>query len=243
MTTATGRQPLRAYGDIGPAWQRLAAYLGEDFRSGLTDFEACCTFVEKEFARYGPEEFYRSSNGYLYELTHFHFSPYKDDFFRMVTRFADAHGLRTLGDVGCGVGLDAQALMRAGYQVSLYDMPCPSLDYAAWRLQQDMGTKDVTFPLDHLGGRRLDLVYAVDVIEHIPDPAAFAGRLFGAADYVAVNFFPHDPRPWDGKDMHYPENHWTLLPAFGRHGELLEAGISGATVGTMWRRRAVSGAG
>ena len=229
---------LRAYHDIQTAWERLADYLRDDFRRDLTDYESCCLFVEKEFARYGPEDFYRLSHGYLYELTHFHFTPYKDSFFRMVTRFADAHRLKELGDVGSGVGLDAQALMQAGYGVTLYDMSCPSLEYAAWRLDRDMGVREATRPLDDLGDQRHDLVYAVDVLEHIADPVPFVDRLFGAADYVAVNFFEHDRGPWDGKDMHYPLDHWSLLPVFGQHGELLEIGISGATVSTLWCSRA-----
>jgi SAM-dependent methyltransferase len=242
VTSTVEDPPLRAYRDIQSAWERLADYLRSGFRTHLTDYEACCTFVEEEFARYGPEDFYRSSHGYLYELTHFHFTPYKDAFFRMVTRFADAHGLKELGDVGCGVGLDAQALVQAGYEVTLYDMACPSLEYAAWRLERDMGIRDTTRPMDGLGDRRHDLVYAVDVLEHIADPVSFTDKLFAAADHVAVNFFEHDRGPWDGKDMHYPLDHWSLLPAFGRHGELLEVAISGATVGTLWRSRGAASA-
>lgn len=237
MTTDAERPPLRAYRDIHTAWGRLADYLREGFRTDLTDYEACCAFVEEEFARYGPTDFYRFSSGYLYELTHFHFTPYKGPFYQMVTRFADAHGLKKLGDIGCGVGLDAQALMAAGYEVVLYDVPCPSLHYAAWRLERDRDHRNVTRTLRALGDQRHDLVYAVDVLEHIAEPARFVGRLFAAADHVAVNFFEHDRGPWDGKDMHYPLNHWSLLPVFSRHAELAEVGISGATVATLWRRK------
>ena len=235
MTADIEDRPLRAYQDIHTAWERLAEYLGEDFRPHLTDCQSCCTFVEEEFARYGPVDFYRFSRGYLYELTCFHFTPYKDPFFRMVTRFAEAHALRNLGDVGCGVGLDAQALMSAGYAVTLYDFPCPSLGYAAWRLARDLGTCDVTRPLSDLASECHDLVYAVDVVEHLAEPAAFVGRLFTAAKHVAVNLFAHDQGPWDGKDMHYPLDHWSLLPVFSRYGDLVQVAISGDTVCTLWR--------
>jgi len=238
VTGGAGDRPLRAYQDIHTAWERLAEYLREEFRPDLTDYTACCAFVEEEFARHGPVDFYRLSRGYLYELTHFHFTPYKDSFFQMVVCFAQAHGLTDLGDVGCGVGLDAQALMSAGFTVTLYDLQCPSLDYAAWRLERDLGAGDVARTLDDLDGERHDLVYAVDVLEHLAEPAAFVDRLFAAGDHVAVNLFAHSRHPWDGRDMHFPQDHWSLLPVFTRQADLVQVAVSGETVCTLWRRRA-----
>jgi hypothetical protein len=233
---------LRAYPGIDAAWSRLKEYTGSEFRDELTDYGACCSFVEAEFARYGPRDFYRLSTGYLYELTHFHFMPHKDPFFRIVTRFAAEHGLGDLADVGCGVGLDAQALSGAGFGVTLYDFPSPSRDYAAWRLNADRGVSGVTRSLGDLGSARHELIYAVDVLEHVPDPEAQVPLLLKAADFVAVNLFGHDPRPWDGRDMHYPLNHWRLLPEFSRRAELVEVGASGDTVCTVWRSREGEGA-
>lgn len=233
---------LRAYPDIGAAWTRLREFAGSEFRGELTDYETCCSFVEAEFARYGPRDFYCLSIGYLYELTHFHFMPYKDPFFRMVTRFATEHGLRDLGDFGCGVGLDAQVLSGAGFDVTLYDFPSPSRDYAAWRLNTDQGMSGVVRSLEDLGSVRHGLVYAVDVLEHIPAPEAQIPLVLGAADFVAVNLFGHELGRWDGKDMHYPLNHWRLLPEFSRRAELVEVGASGDTVCTIWRTREDEGA-
>lgn len=228
--------PLRAYPDIGTAWARLAAFLGERFDPRLTDYERCCAFVEEEFGRLGGD-FYRSSVGYLYELTHFHYSPYKDPFFQVLRSYAQTFGLRSVGDVGCGVGLDAQVLVTAGHEVTLYDFDGPSRDYATWRIERDTGERCDMHGPERLGHRRHDLVYAVDVLEHVPDPAALAARLFAAGDHVCVNLFEHDRSAWDGRDMHYPLDHWGLLPVFSRHGELLQVATSGATVVTLWRRR------
>lgn len=228
---------LRAYPDIDTAWSRLKEFTGNEFKGELTDYGTCCSFVEAEFARYGPRDFYRRSTGYLYELTHFHFMPHKDPFFRMVTRFAAEHGLRDLCDVGCGVGLDAQALSDAGFGVTLYDFPSPSRDYAAWRFEADRGVSGVTRSLGDLGTVRHELLYAVDVLEHVPGPEAQVPLLLRAADFVAVNLFGHDLGPWDGSDMHYPLNHWRLLPEFSRGAELVEVGASGDTVCTLWRTR------
>ncbi len=233
---------LRAYPDIDAAWNRLKEFTGSEFRDELTDYGMCCSFVEAEFAQYGPRDFYHLSTGYLYELTHFHFMPHKDPFFQMVTRFATETGLRDLGDVGCGVGLDAQALSGAGFDLTLYDFPSPSWEFAAWRLKADRGVSGVLRSLGDLGSVRHELIYAVDVLEHVPDPETQVPLLLKAADFVAVNLFGHDPGPWDGRDMHYPLNHWRLLPQFSRGADLVEVGASGDTVCTLWRTREGEGA-
>lgn len=227
---------MRAYPEIAIAWDRLAEFLGGDFEPALTDYGACCRFVDAEFARLGAD-IYRSGVGYLYELTHFHFSPHKDAFFEVVTTFAEESGLRSIADVGCGVALDAQVLLGAGCDVALYDFDSPSTRYATWRLTRDMGARHVVRAFDQLPYGRHDLVYAVDVLEHALEPAALVADLFAAGRHVCVNLFEHDPSPWDGKDMHYPLNHRRLIPVFSQYGDLLQVGISGDTVVTLWRRR------
>lgn len=229
--------PYRAYPDISIAWSRLRTYLGADFDDSLTDYDMCCAFVEAEFAEYGPREFYRRSRGYLYELTHFHFMPHKQSFFAMVTDFAHAKGLRSLGDVGCGIGLDAQALIGLGYELTLYDFESPSLQYAGWRLRHELGYPAQTRSLDELGTRRHDLVYAVNVLEHVAEPSSMIEQLFETAEHVCVDLFPHDASAWNGTDMHYPLDHWSMLPVFSRLGELLQLAVNGDTVATLWRRR------
>lgn len=236
MTEAAMTQVLRAYPSIGVAWQRLADYLGNDFDPALTEFGRCCEFVESEFDLLGSA-FYEQSIGYLYELTHFHFSTYKDPFFELVIGVASRLGVRRLADVGCGIGLDAQALSALRFQVAMFDVDCPSTRYASWRMAHEGLSNIPVRPFNELGTDRFDLVYAVDVLEHVADPVPFIRRLFDTAGLVCVNLFEHDPSAWDGRDMHFPLDHWTLLPAFAQHGDLIQLGISGATVTTLWRRR------
>jgi SAM-dependent methyltransferase len=236
VTAGQTEEGIRAYPLIATAWGRLATYLGTDFDPELTDGARCCDAVDAEFARYG-EQFYERSEGYLYELTRFHYSGFKDRFFGVVRQAASRLGLQRLADVGCGVGLDAQALVGLGYGVSLFDLDCPSRRYAAWRLARD-GFSDVSVRgLSELGTDRFDLAYAVDVLEHVPDPQRFIAGVFAAANYVCVNIFEHDPSPWDGRDMHYPLDHWSVLPEFTRHGILTQVEISAGTVTTLWQSR------
>lgn len=225
---------VRAYSSINVAWRRLEEFLGDRFDQSLTDYTTCCTFVEDEFFRLGSA-FYERSIGYLYELTHFHFSTYKDACFDVITSAVTELELSDIADVGGGIGLDAQALASQGLDLTLYDFQCPSTEYASWRLRQDGHIETRVQAMDKLGTETHGLVYAVDTLEHVPNPDRLISQLFAAGRYVCVNFFEHDPSEWDGRDMHYPLNHWILLPEFGRYGQLMQLAISGATVTTLWK--------
>jgi SAM-dependent methyltransferase len=156
----------RAYPCLATAWERLAAYLGDRFDPALTDFEVLRRFLDQEWARLGSR-FYESSLGYVYDLTFFHYMDAKDAFFHLVTRFAEAHRITRVADIGCGIALDAQALIQAGYEFDGYNLENPSLAYARWRLDRDLSGSNHVWPITQLAGRRYPLAYAVDVIGHV----------------------------------------------------------------------------
>lgn len=215
----TGKVWERAYPDIQTAWRRLATYLGERFDPKLTDFECLRHFLDQEWARLHPN-FYEHSIGYLYDLTWFHYMDAKDGFFRTLLEFADEHGLNRIADIGCGIALDAQALLQAGYDVHAYDLDNPSLAYARWRLSQDLGKSGHVHCLTELGAYHYQLVYAVDVLGHADDPEALAALLFKAGDYVVVNLLPHDSRHRFGPaDLHPRLDHQRILPVLQAHGK------------------------
>jgi len=225
----------RAYADLRVAWERLAAYLGGKFDPGLTDFGALRQFLDREWARLGPR-FYESSTGYLYDLTHFHYMDAKDAFFQLVTGFAEANGITRVADVGCGIALDAQALIHAGYDADGYDLDNPSLAYARWRYRRDVAGKNRLLPISELPGRRYQLAYAVDVVGHANDPAALIRLMFSIADHVAFNLPPHDPRHRYGPaDLHPALDHTRILPIVQEQATLIAVAASAQSVTTLWR--------
>jgi hypothetical protein len=226
----------RAYPSIEQAWQRLAEFLGDGFDARLTDPKNFETLVESEFDKYG-QKFYTLGTGYLYELTHFHYTSHKDAFFQMVRGAVRRFGLSDVADVGCGVGLDAQALCETGARLALYDFPSISREYAAWRIARDSGGHFCVSDLDDLGKVRHSMVYAVDVLEHCAAPFEFLDRLFEVGQWVCFNIFPHDGERWDGKDMHFPQDHNSLLPFCSQRGELYQVAGTGDTVAMLWRSR------
>jgi SAM-dependent methyltransferase len=83
-------------------------------------------------------------------------------------------------DLGSGVGVTAQFFAALGYQITLADISAPLLTFAKWRLER-RGTKAtyLHLPADLPTGE-YDLVTALDVMAHIPDPAQTAQRLHRA---------------------------------------------------------------
>jgi 2-polyprenyl-6-hydroxyphenyl methylase/3-demethylubiquinone-9 3-methyltransferase len=68
-------------------------------------------------------------------------------------------------DVGCGAGLAAEALARLGHEVTGLGLPLAYRQAAAEELLAE--------------GARFPAITALEVIEHVPDPAAFLATLAG----------------------------------------------------------------
>ena len=130
--------------------------------------------------------FYRTSQGYLYDLTAFAMSGTKAPYLAELRRLV-APGGRLL-DYGCGIGADGLRLLDAGYTVDFADFDNPSTRYLRWRLEQ-RGHEATVYDVDRdeIPGD-YDAVYCFDVIEHIDDPFAFLAKLEATAGIVVVNF-------------------------------------------------------
>jgi len=226
----------KAYAHIDIAWDRLREYLSGRFDNTLTDFQSSCLFSEQEARRWG-DDFYSKSDAYLYELTHFHFSSFKDAFFDMLIDYACAHRIRTLADVGCGVGLDGQALSSIGFEVSFFDLPSSSTDYLCWRLDRDINRRVEVRGLASIRESQADLAYMVDVLEHTPTPGPILRDLCATFRHICLNLFPHSRKNSIAVDLHYPLDHWSLLPILDESHSVEQVAVSGDTVAMIWRRR------
>jgi SAM-dependent methyltransferase len=191
----------------------LRAYLGEAFElRRLQQYEAQ---LDDEFAATADEpSFYRTSHGYLYNLTAFAMTGTKLPYLRELQRLVEP-GARLL-DYGCGIGSDGLLLLEAGYRVEFADFANPSVDYLRWRLRE-RGLNAPIHDLDLEVPAGFDLAYALDVIEHVDDPFGFVAEMESRARIVVVNLLEPDP----GED---PEFH-RLLPIGAIRRRAVEHGL------------------
>lgn len=129
-------------------------------------------------------------------------------------------GRRTLLDVGCGFGfaVDYWQRIRGGEAVGV---ELANYGKVGARLLGITVHNQMLQDIPALAGRRFDVVYASEVIEHVPDPAAFVALLarYVADDGVLVLTTP-------SREFVEPAQHsLTLLAALspGFHGFLLSA--------------------
>lgn len=91
--------------------------------------------------------------------------------------FAPLAGL-TAVDVGCGAGLLTEPLARLGAQATGVDAAPENIGAArAHATAMGFDIDYVAGGIEDLAGRRFDLVMSMEVIEHVADPAGFAGML------------------------------------------------------------------
>jgi SAM-dependent methyltransferase len=187
---------VESHFDPGREEHELREYLGEAFE--LKRLWGYQEQLDQEFAQTDDEDqFYRSSTGYLYNLTAFAMTGTKLPYLQQLTRFLQPPA--RLLDYGCGVGSDGLLLLEAGYQVEFADFDNPSVAYLRWRLAR-RGLEAPIHDLDRSVPGGFDGAYAFDVIEHVPDPFEFLGAMEARARLVEVNFL--EPEPGD-QELHH----------------------------------------
>lgn len=199
----------------------LQAYLGSTYDHRR--LQRYAAQLEEELGQVGEEAtFYRTSEGYLYNLTAFALTHTKDPYLAWIPQ-ALGPGAAVL-DVGCGIGSDGLVLLEGGYRVTFADFDNPSTRYLRWRLQR-RGLRAPVIDLDAEPlPRGFDLAYAFDVIEHVPDPFAFLAQLERVADLVLVNFLEPEP---EETALHHPLPIDALLAHVTRRGLLRYARLHG----------------
>jgi SAM-dependent methyltransferase len=194
--------------------QELAEYLGDAYDpSLLTGNDA---LVMDEFRRYhSAEEFYKRNTIYLYHLTVFGQSDWKQPFYQFVREVSQP--CRML-DYGCGIGADGLALAESGYIPAFADYESKCTDYLKWRLKRrELVTTVYDIEKDNIP--RFPLVVSFDVIEHAEEQWSFLCRLAELGRVVVVNLTKRPPL----RGLHFPVDAAGLEARIGSEYQILSA--------------------
>jgi 2-polyprenyl-6-hydroxyphenyl methylase / 3-demethylubiquinone-9 3-methyltransferase len=107
---------------------------------------------------------------------------------RIKQRYPNPSGLRVL-DIGCGAGLASEALAKAGLNVLGIDAAGEAIAAArAHAAGQDLSLAYRTGAAEDLLGQRCPVILALEVIEHVPDPARFIATSTGLLEAEGMLF-------------------------------------------------------
>lgn len=119
-----------------------------------------------------------------------------------VERFAPLAG-STVVDVGCGGGVLAEAMARAGAAVTGIDLAAPSLDVARLHsLESELELEYLHSSAEALAEERpgaFDVVTCMEMLEHVPDPAsivAACARLTKPGGHVVFSTLNRNPKSY-----------------------------------------------
>lgn len=142
-----------------------------------------------------------------------------DNFFRTVGQVVQPLGAKTILDAGCGEGegLERLAGLLPEHPVGI-DLNPESVEYARERLPGAKISEGNLLDLP-FGESEFDLVLCLEVLEHIPDPAAGLAELTRVSGADIVISVPHEPwfrlgsfargkylKTWGNHPEHI--NHW-----------------------------------
>jgi 2-polyprenyl-3-methyl-5-hydroxy-6-metoxy-1,4-benzoquinol methylase len=119
-------------------------------------------------------KFYNESEAMIYELMWWHTLREDASPLAYVTalHFARLHGCTSYLDFGAGVGSGAILFARHGLEVTLADISSTMLDFSQWRFHlRDLSGHFVDLKTGSLPHTTYDMIAAMDVFEHLVDPA------------------------------------------------------------------------
>ena len=170
-------------------YKELADYLKRDVklvyeRSQYARFELAWLWEIKK----GIEDFYMSTDLYLFDLTMYCDHLQKRGTFDWFRKMLKEKGIKTMVDFGGGIGEYSIIASEEGVKCTHVDFPGQLLDYAKDRFRRR--ELDIKIPeIDKLP--KADLYVCMDVFEHLKDPAHKIEEISKLCKYMVCN--PTEP--------------------------------------------------
>lgn len=188
-----------------PLLDQLAAFLGESYQPYVDSSRA----LAEEWDRADPQTaaevaaFFQTSTSYLYNLTVWEASGNRPAYVDAALPHLCAHRVRTVLDIGSGIGSDALALSDRGYSVTTCDFDSPSTRFCDHRASVPISR---VAPADLGLAHAADALWIIDTLDHLPNPGRTLDRVLPAARLVVTEDLSesrghgrqrfHHRRPW-----------------------------------------------
>ncbi|MGE0102607.1 MAG: methyltransferase domain-containing protein [Blastocatellales bacterium] len=124
-------------------------------------------------------DFYRRTRSYIFEHIWWHATDIDGNAANVaILDYGIRSGSGRYLDFGSGVGSNAILFARAGFDVTLADVSSGMLDFSKRRLERrGLRARYIDLNSERLPEGGFDLITAVDVIEHVPDPGGVLRQL------------------------------------------------------------------
>jgi len=125
-------------------------------------------------------DFYESTDAFLFETATWNFTPMKCGLREFIVKELQKSlppGSRVLC-FGDGMGFDSDAIARAGFDVTCFEVSGPCLNFAAKLFQQNQSQVVIHTDFDSLSDDSFDAIVCLDVLEHVPDPPALVTTFY-----------------------------------------------------------------
>jgi SAM-dependent methyltransferase len=139
-----------------------------------------------------PDEvirFYQETDSYVYDLAADHCRarrrPVWNTIVQRVERRGSAQNVLLYGD---GIGTDSLALSRRGHQVTYFDLPGITANFARFRFEKAGFKHQITVVegVDEIPPEAFDVIVCIEVLEHVTDPLGTMRCLHRALKYEGV---------------------------------------------------------
>ncbi len=115
------------------------------------------------------EQFFRQTPYYLSNLVIWHESGHRPPYVTEALPLLKQHQAHTICDFGCGIGSDGLRFVEAGYQALFCEFDNPASRFLRWRLQQRHLQVPLIEPVELPRAGSFDILWAMDVFDHLPD--------------------------------------------------------------------------
>ena len=199
-------------------YAELAAYTERDYEL----VEQRCMTAATELAWMWPAyegdltAYYTDTDLYLFDLTRYQTNLFENGVHKWLADMVPLNKWRVGLDWGGGIGEWTIILAQAGVSMTYYDLPGPTRDYALWRFEREGVTVQTPTEDPLLEHGRYDVIVAMDVLEHLPEPepARVMRRIGEHTNVMLCNpgevkynaFFPQHISHYNPRPMWRPAN-------------------------------------